>query len=182
MRTIAAALAFLLIAPASALAQGAKLQIDHLNRLAERAKEAVTVDVTPDMLKLFQAFAPANDPKAAAAREIIAGLQGIYVRTFAFSDGKGYTPNDVATIRKQLNAPGWARMVNVNKPGDGEVVDVYFYQEAGKIAGLAVLVAEPAELTVVNIVGPIDLSKLPALGGAFGIPKLPPVEGNVTKP
>src|SRR5687767_7938950 len=97
MRTIAAALAFLLIAPAHALAQGAKLQIDHLNRLAERAKEAVTVDVTPDMLKLFQAFAPANDAKAAAAREVISGLKGIYVRTFEFSDGKGYTADDVAT-------------------------------------------------------------------------------------
>ena len=180
MRTMTAALAFCLIAPAVAVAQGARLQIDHLNRLAQQAEESVTVDITPDMLKLFQAFAPANDQKAAAVREIIAGLKGIYVRTFEFSSGKGYTPNDVATIRKQLNAPGWARMVNVNKPGDGEVVDVYFYQEAGKIAGLAVLVAEPTELTVVNIVGPIDLSKLPALGGAFGIPKLPPVDG--TKP
>jgi hypothetical protein len=29
------------------------------------------------------------------------------------------------------------------------------------------------ELTIVNIVGPIDLSKLPLLQGQFGIPKLP---------
>lgn len=176
MKTLAAVLALLTLAPAAALAQGARLQIDHLNRLAERAEESVTVDVTPDMLKLFQSFAPADDPKAAAVKELIAGLKGIYVRTFEFADKKGYTPDDVATIRKQLTAPGWARMVSINEPKNQETVDVYCYQEAGKIAGLAVLVAEPAELTVVNIVGPIDLSKLPALGGVFGIPTLPTVE------
>ena len=181
MKTIVAALAFFTIAPVCALAQGAKLQIDHLDRLAQRAEEAVTVDVTPDMLKLFQSFAPANDPKAAAAREVLSGLKGIYVRSFEFGNEKGYTSDDVATIRKQLNAPGWARMVNVDKPKTGEIVDVYFYQEAGKIAGLAVLVAEPDQLTVVNIVGPIDLSKLPALGGQFGIPNLPPVDASGTK-
>src|SRR5574339_607437 len=109
MKTMSATVALLVVASTGVLAQGAKLDIEHLGRLAERAEEAVTVDVTPDMLKLFQAFVPANDANAAAAKEMIAGLKGIYVRSFEFAGVNGYTPNDVATIRKQLTAPGWAR-------------------------------------------------------------------------
>jgi hypothetical protein len=40
------------------------------------------------------------------------------------------------------------------------------------VQGLAILAAEPKELTVVNIVGPIDIEKISALEGNFGIPKL----------
>jgi len=36
--------------------------------------------------------------------------------------------------------------------------------------GLVILSAEPKELTVVNIVGPINLDQLSDLGGHLGIP------------
>jgi hypothetical protein len=35
-----------------------------------------------------------------------------------------------------------------------------------------VLSADPRELTIVNIVGPIDLDKLAGLEGNFGIPRM----------
>jgi hypothetical protein len=41
-----------------------------------------------------------------------------------------------------------------------------------RIAGLVVIAAEAKELTIVNIVGPIDLDQLSRLGGQFGIPKV----------
>ena len=37
---------------------------------------------------------------------------------------------------------------------------------------MAIIAAEPTELTVVNIVGAIDIDKLSALEGKMGIPKL----------
>ena len=40
------------------------------------------------------------------------------------------------------------------------------------ISGLAVLATQPKELTVVNIIGPVDLSKLSELEGQFGVPEL----------
>src|SRR5436190_624936 len=50
--------------------------------------------------------------------------------------------------------------------------EIYVMKDAhNNIAGIAILVAEPKELTVVNIVGPVDLDKLSALGGKFGIPE-----------
>ena len=50
--------------------------------------------------------------------------------------------------------------------------EIYVMKDAhDNIAGIAILVAEPKELTVVNIVGPVDLDKLSALDGKFGIPE-----------
>ncbi len=41
-----------------------------------------------------------------------------------------------------------------------------------QIAGLVIISAEPRELTLVNIVGPVDLDKLASLEGQFGIPRM----------
>ena len=74
-------------------------------------------------------------------------------------------------MRSQLTAP-WTKLVSVRSQKDGESVDVYVWPENGQSGGMAVLVAEPKELTVVNIVGPIDLDKLSELGGHMGIPSV----------
>jgi hypothetical protein len=40
------------------------------------------------------------------------------------------------------------------------------------VTGVAILYSQPRELTVVNIIGPIDLEQLAALSGHFGVPKV----------
>ena len=45
-------------------------------------------------------------------------------------------------------------------------------KNGAEISGLAVLAADPKEITVVNIVGPVDLEKLTELEGNFGVPEL----------
>ena len=40
------------------------------------------------------------------------------------------------------------------------------------MAGIVIIAAEPKELTVVNIVGPLEVDQLADLGGEFGIPRL----------
>ena len=49
-------------------------------------------------------------------------------------------------------------------------VDVFFQVEDNRVARLVVIAAEPRELTVVNIVGPLDLDQIPDLRGTFKIP------------
>jgi hypothetical protein len=169
MRITTAVLALLLFAPAGARAQ--RLQIDHLDRLAERAEEVVNVTLDAAMLKFAGGFLNGNDPKQLAAKEFVSGLSGIFVRVFEFAQGNSYTQNDLDIIRKQLATPGWNRIVNVDSKRDGELVDVFLWQKGDQPGALAVVVAEPTELVVVNIVGPIDLSKLGALRGQFGIPE-----------
>jgi len=173
MKLTTAVLAMILCAPAAALAQ--RVQIDHLDRLADRAEEVVNVTITPEMLKLFSSIIPENDANALAAKKMVGALRGIYVRVFEFSSARAYSADDINTIRKQLTNPRWNRMVTVDSKRDGEMVDVYMWMDDGKIDGLFVMVAEPNELVVVNIVGPIDPSMLPALRG-LGVPDLPAIQ------
>jgi hypothetical protein len=174
MKITMAVLAWLLIAPVSALAQGARLQLDNLDRLAGQAVESVNITIDPAMLKLAGSFLT-GERENVAAKEMLQELKGIYVRSFEFDRENVYTPDDVSAVRKQLAAPGWSRLVTVDSKRDREMVEIYSWREGNQSGGLAILVAEPKELTVVNIVGPMDLTKLAALQGQFGIPRLPVV-------
>ena len=171
-----AVLVSLLAVPAGALAQGARLQLDHLDRLAKVAEEQVNVTIDSEMLKLASGFMK-NGSDTTAVKEMVNELKGIYVRSFKFGGPNAYSADDVNVIRKQLTAAGWARMVTTENKREGELVEIHSWREGNASGGLAILVVEPAELTVVNIVGPIDLAKLAALQGQFGIPPLPSAPG-----
>ena len=43
---------------------------------------------------------------------------------------------------------------------------------ASQVGGLVVVATDLKELTIVNIVGPVDLEKLSQLEGQFGVPEL----------
>ena len=172
MTTRIALLALLLMTPGTAFAQGAKLELTGLDRLKAIAEEAVNLDIPAEMLSIAGGFLK-GDGDQAAAKQLLSGLKGIYIRSFEFDRENAYTTEDVERIRKQLGAPGWTKMISVDSKRDRELVEIYSWQEGGASGGLAILVSEPTELTIVNIVGPIDLSKLPMLQGQFGIPKLP---------
>jgi len=70
-----------------------------------------------------------------------------------------------------LREPAWTRLLNVTSKREGNV-EVYLSLTGSNINGLVVLSAESKELTVVNIVGPVDLEKLAKLEGNLGIPEL----------
>jgi hypothetical protein len=72
-----------------------------------------------------------------------------------------------------MKGPGWSKMVGVQENSDREGVEISVKTEGGQIAGVAILAYEPKELTVVSILGQIDLERLGELGGRFGIPVLP---------
>ncbi|HZS49653.1 MAG TPA: DUF4252 domain-containing protein [Bryobacterales bacterium] len=165
-----AALIACLLACAPAFGQGAKLQLN-LDHLAAKAAEVANVNLEGPMLEMGRKFLSRKDADK-DVKALVDSLTGVYVRSFEFSKPGDYTQADVESIRKQLNAPGWTKFIDVQESKNGETTCVYSYLENGKMAGLAVLAAEPRELTVVNIVGPIDLSKLGQLQGQLGIPDL----------
>jgi uncharacterized protein DUF4252 len=163
---------FLLAAPLAAQAPGPLLQLGHLDRLAALAAETVNVTIDPSMMKLAAALLK-GDGDQAALKDMLNGIKGIYVRSFEFERENVYTAEDLNAIRKQLSNPKWERQVTVDSKRDRELVEVYSWREGKGSGGFAILVAEPKELTVVNIVGPFDPAKIAALQGNFGIPRFP---------
>ena len=81
-------------------------------------------------------------------------------------------------IRAQLNSPEWSKIVEARSRKEGENVDVYIKTDGTKVEGIAVIAFNPKELTVVNVVGSVDLDKLSRMEGQFGIPDLELERGN----
>jgi hypothetical protein len=79
----------------------------------------------------------------------------------------------VATVREQLRAPGWRRLVDIESRGlDFGDAELYLATAGGRVEGLALLIVEPKELTVINIVGAVDVDKLKKLGQTLNLPRV----------
>lgn len=156
-----------LLCPARASAQGAQLKLDQLDPLASRAKENVEIALDPQMLAMAGGFFAGGRKDVT---DLIAGIKGVYVRNYEFEKEGTYSDQDVNSVRAQLKGT-WVRIVNVQNAQDRESVEVYMWPDGAQSGGLAIIVAQPTELTVVNIVGRIDLAQLASMAGMFGIPK-----------
>ena len=155
----------------TARAQDPKIQLAHLDHLAAKATETVDINIDERLIKIAAAVFNDKDEDEAQIKKLIIGLKGIYVKSFEFDSDNNYAAADVDSIRSQLREPQWSRLVNVTSKKDGNV-EVYVSLLGSQINGVAVLSAEARELTVVNIVGPVDLEKLAKLEGNLGIPDL----------
>jgi len=156
----------------TAKAQSAKLQIDQLDHLANKAKETVDVKLDERLMQTTAKFFSGKDPDDAEVREILKGVKGIYVKSFTFEKEGEYSQAEVESILSQLRGSAWSKIVSVRSKKEAENVEVYLMTEGGQIGGLAVLSIEPKEFTIVNIVGPVDLDKLSRMAGQFGVPEL----------
>jgi hypothetical protein len=168
---LAALAIFVLAAGLTATAQNGRIQTSQLDALAAKASQTVDVNIDESLMQLTAKFLSSKDPDEAKAKELVNGLKGIYVKSFEFETEGQYSQADLEGIRSQLRNSAWDRIVNVNNKKEGSV-EVYLMHTGSQISGLAVLASDPKEITVVNIVGPVDLEKLTNLQGQFGIPEL----------
>jgi hypothetical protein len=165
-------IAALLANAALAAAPEPKLLLPEFDGLADKATESVSITLDTTLLGMAARFLDPNKPEDAAAREILTGLQGIYVKSYKFDTDFAYPAADVDRVRKQLAAPGWSRLVEVRSKKEQANVDIYMSVDGNRARGIAIIASEPREFTIVNIIGSVDLDKLHQLEGKFGVPRL----------
>src|SRR5713101_751031 len=129
-------------------AQGAKLQLDQLDVLANKANETVDVKLDERLMQTTAKFFSGKDPDDAEIREVLKGVKGIYVKRFEFEKDGEYSQADLESIRAQLRNPGWDRIVSVGSKKEISI-EVYLMQSGDQIEGMAVLATGDKELTVV---------------------------------
>jgi len=166
------ALTVLFLSCELAVAADARLVLPDMRFLEAKASEVVSVTLDAPLLGLAARFLDDSKPEDAAAKQLVAGLKGVYVRSFKFDTDFAYPKADVEALRKQLLAPGWQPLVEVRSLKAQTHTDIYISMEGGRANGLVIIASEPRELTIVNIVGSIDLQKLHRLEGRFGVPDL----------
>jgi hypothetical protein len=151
----------------------AQLQLRALDGLAAKAKESTEINLDAATLQLAGGFlgdGKGMDPKV---RKLLEGVRSIVIRTYEFSKRSEYDPAVVRDLQEQLRAQGWSKFLDFSDREDGESFQLYSKTEDGKSKGFAMVAAEPKELAVIYIEGPLSLSDLGSLSGQFGIPKIP---------
>src|SRR5882724_9329994 len=107
---LAIVLALLLIGSVMTVqAQGAKLQMDQLDFLANKASETVDVKLDERLMQTTAKFFSGKDPDDAEIREVLKGVKGIYVKSFTFDKDGEYSPAEVETVMSQLRSGTWSK-------------------------------------------------------------------------
>lgn len=139
-------------------------------QLAERASHVTEVTLDKNMLAFAAKFMD-DDKDDKEAKQMIQGLKGVYVREYDFDQDHSYTNEELEGLRNYFKTGDWSPMVHERTKGKPQGTDVYIKLVNGQMEGLFVLDAEPKELSLVLILGPIDIEKIGKLGGTFGIPR-----------
>jgi len=163
----------IMFAAVTGAAWGQGLDLSGLDKLADKAKEVNNVTLDQNLLRLAGGFLSGKDENQQAVRKLLDGLKGVYVRNFEFASKDQYSMADVEPIRKQIHALGWSRIVESKEKNDDgtvrEIDEVYINTGAG--GGLAIISAEPKELSVVYIDGVLKMEDLKKLHG-LGVPDI----------
>jgi hypothetical protein len=159
MKIYASVLLLPLLLPVAGRSQKLDLPVDHL---MARAVNHTAVDLEAAQLRpLLQMALDKKPEKSEKLRKLLEGVESLHVRTFEFAKPGQFTAADLDPVRKQLQAPGWSRIVGVKETN--QTVDLYLMMREGKTTGFAVLVAEPKQLVIVNIVGSLQLDQFKEL-------------------
>lgn len=165
------AVLLLLSVVATGRAQSARIEMGQLDHLGAKASETVDVSIDERLMQITGKFLSDKDPDEVKVKELINGLKGIYVKRFEFERDGDYSQADTESIRSQLRNPAWSKILSVTSKNEGSI-EVYLMSNASMVGGLVVVATDVKELTIVNIVGPVDLEKLTQLEGQFGVPDL----------
>ena len=136
--------------------------------LAARASNVTEVTLGKNMLGFAAKFMNGKDKDEANVRQLIEGLEGIYVRSYEFDKEGQYSTEEIEKLRQYFETSEWSPIVRERERKTGETTDVMVKIVNGENHGMFILTAEPKELTIVLILGPIkmeDLGKLKGLGG-----------------
>jgi hypothetical protein len=146
--------------------------------LAARASNVTEVTLGKNMLAFAAKFMNGKDEDEAETRKLIEGLDGIYVREYDFDKEGQYSEDEVDQLRKYFETSEWSPMVREHDRRKGETTDVMLKLVNGQSHGMFILEAEPKELTIVLILGPIREEQLSELHGLVGLSALRDVEKN----
>ena len=144
--------------------------------LAARASDVTEVTLNKNMLAFAAKFMHGKEDDDANIRQLIQGLDGIYVRDYEFDKDGEYAIDQLDQLRRAFSTPDWQPIVHEHERRSGETTDILMRVINGENKGMFILNAEPRELSIVLILGPIRVEDLGKLHGIAGLGALAEVE------
>jgi hypothetical protein len=147
--------------------------------LSARAVNVTEVTLGKNMLSFAAKFMDGKDKNQAAAQQLIEGLDGIYVRDYEFDKEGEYSMDEIQKLRQAFETPEWSPIVHETERKGAETNDVLVKLVNGEAHGMFILSAEPKELSIVLILGPIRMDQLGELKGIAGLGSLGDLDKNM---
>ena len=106
-------------------------------------------------------------------------IERVQVKTFEFDKEGMYNVADMESLRSKLKSGDFVPLISVKEKGG--FTEIVMRKGPKGNRGFVIVSAEARELTVVNIVGDLDLASLGKLTGKFGIPNIQMNSGGSSK-
>jgi hypothetical protein len=166
---------------APALAQNSPLPLPPPveKELAARASNVTEVTLGKNMLAFAAKFMNGKDKDEVGVRQLIEGLEGIYVREYTFDKEGQFSMEEIDNLRKYFETSEWSPLVREREKKNSESTDVMVKLVNGESHGMFILTVEPKELTIVLILGPIRMDQLGELKGIGGLGALGGIQKGV---
>ena len=157
---------FTLALASTAFAEQA-LDLSALKGLESKAKESTSIDLGQDQMKLMMGFASDSNSEL---QKLAKTIELIQVRTFGFDKDNMYNMADMEALRQKVKASDFVPFLSHKEKGG--FTEILMRKGPKGLRGFIVLTAEAREITIINIIGDLDLNTLSKLGGKFGIPDI----------
>ena len=134
----------------------------------------VEISLKAPLLNMITNLIRSEDEEAA---DFISKLLRVTVNVYESGDiNVDEIASSMGVMAEDLDSAGWDRVVRVRE--DDNHVDIYFRlaDDSDVIYGIAIMVAEPGETVLVNIVGDISTDDISALGRRFELDELVDLE------
>ena len=144
-----------------------ELDLSFLKGLEAKAKESTDINLGPEQIQLMMGFSGEGSKELLGLGKSIERVQ---VKTFEFDKEGMYSVADMEGLRQQLKTGDFLPLLSVKEKGG--FTEIVMRKGPKGMRGFVILSAEPREVTVVNIVGDLDMNSLSKLTGKFGIPNI----------
>ncbi len=142
-----------------------------LDKLGVNAKNKTNITLDGDMLKLASGFLGGTDKSTESIKPLVDSLKGVYIRTFEFDKDGQYNEADLEPLRSFLKNSKWNRIVESREAR--EYSEIYLLpMPNNRLGGVAILSAEPRQVSVVYISGDLKQEDIAKLSGNMGIPEI----------
>jgi hypothetical protein len=141
--------------------------------------EFVEVDLKDSLISMAARLGEKSEPEVSG---LLRGLQAVRVNVIGLTDeNRAEMQERVKTIRSQLEARGWQRIVTAQNKG--EDVGIYLKTRGAEtVQGLVITVLDgKKEAVFVNIVGDLKPENLATIGQKFNIEPLKKLGGAAVK-
>ena len=168
MRTPRALPAFAcLMLPVLAAARGPDITLPSFAGLKQSAQDSDEITFGPLSLRLLDWAIDDSDADGKRLKRTLRGLRSVQIRSYEFKDGFEYPTADLDALRAQLMQPAWSQLLKVRDRDNKQNLEVYVALQNHTVKGLTVIDCGPRELTVINIVGSMDLDEVDGVRKMF---------------